>query len=88
MLERAIKKKKAVEMGGKMKLDKGKKIKDSVMFLLTVITILLKICGVINDFTLGIIFLVLYIIDILIDLFIWEKRRKNEADDLYKLWTL
>lgn len=69
-------------MGGKMKLDKGKKIKDSVMFLLTVITILLKICGVINDFTLGIIFLVLYIIDILIDLFIWEKRRKNEADDL------
>jgi hypothetical protein len=82
MLERAIKKKKAVEMGGKMKLDKGKKIKDSVMFLLTVITILLKICGVINDFTLGIIFLVLYIIDILIDLFIWEKRRKNEADDL------
>ena len=82
MLERAIKKKKAVEMGGKMKLDKGKKIKDSVMFLLTVITILLKICGVINDFTLGIIFLVLYIIDILIDLFIWEKRHKNEADDL------
>lgn len=82
MLERAIKKKKAVEMGGKMKLDKGKKIKDSVMFLLTVITILLKICGVINDFILGIIFLVLYIIDILIDLFIWEKRRKNEADDL------
>lgn len=82
MLERAIKKKKAVEMGGKMKLDKGKKIKDSVMFLLTVITILLKICGVINDFTLGIIFLVLYIIDILIDLFIWEKRRKYEADDL------
>ena len=82
MLERAIKKKKAVEMGGKMKLDKGKRIKDSVMFLLTVITILLKICGVINDFTLGIIFLVLYIIDILIDLFIWEKRRKNEADDL------
>ena len=82
MLERAIKKKKAVEMGGKMKLDKGKKIKDSVMFLLTVIAILLKICGVINDFTLGIIFLVLYIIDILIDLFIWEKRRKNEADDL------
>lgn len=70
MLERAIKKKKAVEMGGKMKLDKGKKIKDSVMFLLTVITILLKICGVINDFILGIIFLVLYIIDILIDLFI------------------
>jgi hypothetical protein len=82
MLERAIKKKKAVEMGGKMKLDKGKKIKDSVMFLLTVITILLKICGAINDFTLGIIFLVLYIIDILIDLFIWEKRRKYEADDL------
>lgn len=82
MLERAIKKKKAVEMGGKMKLDKGKKIKDSVMFLLTVITILLKICGVINDFTLGIIFLVLYIIDILIDLFIWEKRRKNETDGL------
>ena len=82
MLERAIKKKKAVEMGGKMKLDKGKKIKDSVMFLLTVITILLKICGVINDFTLGIIFLVLYIIDILIDLFIWEKRRKNETVDL------
>lgn len=82
MLERAIKKKKAVEMGGKMKLDKGKRIKDSVMFLLTVITILLKICGVINDFTLGIIFLVLYIIDILIDLFIWEKRRKYEADDL------
>ena len=70
MLERAIKKKMAVEMGGKMKLDKGKKIKDSVMFLLTVITILLKICGVINDFILGIIFLVLYIIDILIDLFI------------------
>ena len=69
-------------MGGKMKLDKGKKIKDSVMFLLTVITILLKICGVINDFTLGIIFLVLYIIDILIDLFIWEKRRKNETVDL------
>lgn len=69
-------------MGGKMKLDKGKKIKDSVMFLLTVITILLKICGVINDFTLGIIFLVLYIIDILIDLFIWEKRRKNETDGL------
>lgn len=88
MLERAIKKKKAVEMGGKMKLDKGKRIKDSVMFLLTVITILLKICGVINDFTLGIIFLVLYIIDILIDLFIWEKRRKYEADDLQKLWTL
>ena len=28
------------------------------------------------------------IIDILIDLFIWEKRRKNEADDLQKLWTL
>lgn len=82
MLERAIKKKKAVEMGGKMKLDKGKKIKDSVMFLLTVITILLKICGVINDFILGIIFLVLYIIDILIDLFIWEKRRKNETDGL------
>lgn len=82
MLERAIKKKKTVEMGGKMKLDKGKKIKDSVMFLLTVITILLKICGVINDFTLGIIFLVLYIIDILIDLFIWEKRRKNETVDL------
>ena len=82
MLERAIKKKKTVERGGKMKLDKGKKIKDSVMFLLTVITILLKICGVINDFTLGIIFLVLYIIDILIDLFIWEKRRKYEADDL------
>lgn len=76
MLERAIKKKKTVEGGGKMKLDKGKKIKDSIMFLLTVITILLKICGVINDFTLGIIFLVLYIIDILIDLFIWEKRRK------------
>lgn len=71
-----------------MKLDKGKKIKDSVMFLLTVITILLKICGAINDFTLGIIFLVLYIIDILIDLFIWEKRRKYEADDLQKLWTL
>ena len=71
-----------MERGGKMKLDKGKKIKDSVMFLLTVITILLKICGVINDFTLGIIFLVLYIIDILIDLFIWEKRRKYEADDL------
>lgn len=69
-------------MGGKMKLDKGKKIKDSVMFLLTVITILLKICGVINDFILGIIFLVLYIIDILIDLFIWEKRRKNETVDL------
>ena len=65
-----------------MKLDKGKKIKDSVMFLLTVITILLKICGVINDFILGIIFLVLYIIDILIDLFIWEKRRKNETVDL------
>jgi hypothetical protein len=82
MLERAIKKKKTVERGGKMKLDKGKKIKDSVMFLLTVITILLKICGAINDFTLGIIFLVLYIIDILIDLFIWEKRRKYEADDL------
>lgn len=75
-------------MGGKMKLDKGKKIKDSVMFLLTVITILLKICGVINDFTLGIIFLVLYIIDILIDLFIWEKRRKNETDGLQKLRTL
>lgn len=71
-----------MERGGKMKLDKGKKIKDSVMFLLTVITILLKICGAINDFTLGIIFLVLYIIDILIDLFIWEKRRKYEADDL------
>ena len=71
-----------MEGGGKMKLDKGKKIKDSIMFLLTVITILLKICGVINDFTLGIIFLVLYIIDILIDLFIWEKRRKNETVDL------
>ena len=82
MLERAIKKKKAVEMGGKMKLDKGKKIKDSVIFLLTVITILLKICGVISDFTLGLIFLVLYITDILIDLFIWEKRRKNETDGL------
>ena len=71
-----------MEGGGKMKLDKGKKIKDSIMFLLTVITILLKICGVINDFTLGIIFLVLYITDILIDLFIWEKRRKNETDGL------
>lgn len=65
-----------------MKLDKGKKIKDSAIFLLTVITILLKICGAINDFTLGIIFLVLYITDILIGLFIWEKRRKNETVDL------